>query len=141
MKALVKTQAGPGNLEMRDVPVPRISGSDLLVKVTHAAICGTDLHISNWDAWAARTIRPPLVIGHEFVGRVVEVGAAVSGYRVGERVSGEGHIVCGVCRSCRAGRRHLCTNTIGIGGQRDGCFAEYLSLPAGNAWHVHPRVP
>src|SRR5512136_1136692 len=102
MKAIVKTKPGPGNLEMRDVPVPRIGGSDLLVKVTHTAICGTDLHIYNWDAWAARNIHPPLVLGHEFVGRIVEVGANVSGYQVGERISGEGHIVCGVCRSCRA---------------------------------------
>jgi threonine 3-dehydrogenase len=141
MKALVKTSAGQGNLSMADVPVPRIGGSDLLVKVTHTAICGTDLHIFNWDEWAARTIHPPLVIGHEFVGRICEVGANVSGYRVGERVSGEGHIVCGVCRSCRAGRRHLCTNTVGIGVQRDGCFAEYLSLPASNAWHVSDRIP
>ncbi len=141
MKAIVKTAPGPGNLVMRDVPAPRVGGSDLLIRITHAAICGTDLHIHDWDAWAARTIKPPLVIGHEFVGRVVEIGASVSGYKVGERVSGEGHIVCGVCRSCRAGRRHLCTNTVGIGVQRDGCFAEYLSLPASNAWHVSERIP
>jgi threonine 3-dehydrogenase len=140
MKALLKRGPGRG-LEMADLPVPRISGSDLLVRVTHAAICGTDLHIWNWDEWAARTLRPPLVTGHEFVGRIVEMGANVSGYEIGERVSGEGHIVCGVCRSCRAGRRHLCTNTVGVGVNRDGCFAEYLSLPASNAWHVHPAIP
>jgi threonine 3-dehydrogenase len=140
MKALVKKRAGPG-LVMEEVPTPAMGGSDLLVKVTRTAICGTDLHIWEWDDWAQRTLRPPLVVGHEFVGRIVGIGANVSGYRLGERVSGEGHIVCGVCRSCRAGRRHLCTNTVGIGVQRDGCFAEYLSLPASNAWHVHPRVP
>jgi threonine 3-dehydrogenase len=140
MKALVKARPGAG-LEMRDVPTPAVGGNDLLVKVTHAAICGTDLHIWKWDEWAARTIHPPLTIGHEFVGRIVAMGANVAGYRVGERVSGEGHIFCGVCRSCRAGRRHLCTNTVGIGVQRDGCFAEYLSLPAANAWHVSEKIP
>jgi len=139
MNALVKKRAGQG-LVMDEVPVPQIGGNDLLVKVTHTAICGTDLHIWNWDEWAQRTLHPPLVAGHEFVGRIVDMGANVSGYRIGERVSGEGHIVCGVCRSCRAGRRHLCTNTVGIGVQRDGCFAEYLSLPASNAWHVHPGI-
>jgi threonine 3-dehydrogenase len=140
MKALVKPGPGPG-LEMREVPLPAIGGNDLLVKVTKAAVCGTDLHIWNWDEWSQRTLRPPLVTGHEFVGRIVAMGASVSGYRIGERVSGEGHIVCGVCRSCRAGRRHLCTNTVGIGVNRDGCFAEYLCLPAQNAWHVHESIP
>ena len=110
------------------------------MKITRAAICGTDLHIWNWDEWAQRTLHPPLVAGHEFVGTIVDMGANVSGYKIGERVSGEGHIVCGVCRSCRAGRRHLCTNTVGIGVQRDGCFAEYLALPSSNAWHVHPSI-
>ncbi len=140
MKAIVKSRPGSG-VEMADVPVPRMGGNDLLIKVTKTAICGTDLHIYNWDQWSQRTIRPPMTIGHEFVGRVVDKGANVSGYEIGERVSGEGHIVCGVCRSCRAGRRHLCTASVGIGVQRDGCFAEYLSLPAGNAWHVHPSIP
>ena len=126
---------------MEDVPVPEIGGNDLLIKITHAAICGTDLHIYKWDEWSQRTIHTPMVIGHEFVGRIVAMGANVSGYRIGERVSGEGHIVCGVCRSCRAGKRHLCTNSVGVGVQRAGCFAEYLSLPATNAWHVHPKVP
>ena len=140
MKALVKAEAQEG-LVMKEVPVPAIGGNDLLVRVTKAAICGTDLHIWNWDEWAQRTIVPPMTIGHEFVGRIVDKGANVSGYEIGERVSGEGHIVCGVCRSCRAGRRHLCTNTVGIGVNRDGCFAEYLALPAGNAWHVHPAIP
>jgi threonine 3-dehydrogenase len=126
---------------MEELPVPATGQNDLLVKVTRTAICGTDLHIWNWDEWSARTLRPPLVTGHEFVGRIVDKGASVSGYEIGERVSGEGHIVCGVCRSCRAGRRHLCTNTVGIGVNRDGCFAEYLSLPASNAWHVHRSIP
>ena len=140
MKALVKRRPGKG-LEMEELPMPRIGPNDLLVEITRAAICGTDLHIWNWDEWSARTLRPPVVTGHEFVGRIVDKGTSVSGYEVGERVSGEGHIVCGVCRSCRAGRRHLCTNTVGIGVNRDGCFAEYLSLPASNAWHVHPSIP
>jgi threonine 3-dehydrogenase len=140
MKALVKKAPGKG-LEMAEVPRPALGGNDLLIRVTKASICGTDLHIWNWDEWAQRTLKPPTVVGHEFVGRIAAIGANVSGYEVGERVSGEGHIVCGVCRSCRAGRRHLCTNTVGIGVNRDGCFAEYLSLPATNAWHVHPRIP
>ena len=126
---------------MEDVAVPPVGGNDLLVRVVKAAICGTDLHIWNWDEWSQRTLRPPLTIGHEFVGIIVDKGKNVSGYEIGERVSGEGHIVCGVCRSCRAGRRHLCTNTVGIGVNRDGCFAEYLSLPASNAWHVHSSIP
>ena len=140
MKALVKRERGKG-LVMEEVPVPPISGNDLLVKVTKAAICGTDLHIWNWDDWSQRTIVPPMTVGHEFVGTIVDMGADVRGYEIGERVSGEGHIVCGVCRSCRAGRRHLCTNTVGIGVNRNGCFAEYLALPASNAWHVHPSIP
>ncbi len=140
MKALVKKSREPG-LWMEEVPAPACGNNDLLIKITHTAICGTDLHIYKWDEWSQRTIKTPQVIGHEFVGIVVEKGINVAGYEVGERVSGEGHIVCGVCRSCRAGRRHLCTNTIGIGVNRDGCFAEYLALPATNAWHVHPSIP
>jgi threonine 3-dehydrogenase len=140
MKALVKRLPERG-LTLMEVPVPAVGGSELLIKITRAAICGTDLHIYAWDAWAGRTVRVPLIIGHEFVGRIAAVGANVTGYEVGERVSGEGHIVCGVCRSCRAGRRHLCTASVGIGVQRDGCFAEYLALPAANAWHVHPKIP
>jgi threonine 3-dehydrogenase len=140
MKALMKKRPERG-IWMEEAPVPEIGGNDLLIKVTKAAICGTDLHIYSWDEWSKLTIHPPLIVGHEFVGKIVDMGANVSGYKIGERVSGEGHIVCGVCRSCRAGRRHLCTNSKGIGVQRDGCFAEYLSLPAGNAWHVHPAIP
>ena len=140
MKALMKMRPGPA-LELVEAPLPRMGGNDLMIKVTKAAICGTDLHIWNWDEWSQRTLKPPVITGHEFVGRIVDMGANVTGYAVGERVSGEGHIVCGVCRSCRAGRRHLCTNTVGIGVNRDGCFAEYLSLPASNAWHLHPKIP
>jgi threonine 3-dehydrogenase len=140
MKALVKKHPQTG-IWMESVPLPECGNNDLLIKITHAAICGTDLHIYKWDEWSQRTIKTPLVIGHEFVGVIVEKGINVTGYQIGERVSGEGHLVCGVCRSCRAGRRHLCTNTVGVGVHRNGCFAEYLSLPAVNAWHVHPSIP
>ncbi len=140
MKALVKKKAEPG-LWMEEVPVPEMGNNDLLVKIEKTAICGTDLHIYKWDEWSQRTINVPLTIGHEFVGHIVDKGQDVQGYRVGERISGEGHIVCGLCRSCKAGKRHLCTNTIGVGVHRNGCFAEYLSLPASNAWHVDPMIP
>ena len=140
MKALVKREAKPG-LWIEEKPVPDYGNNDLLIKVDKTAICGTDLHIYRWDEWARRTIDVPTIIGHEFVGHVVAIGKNVEGYKIGERVSGEGHIVCGICRSCRAGRRHLCTNAVGIGVNRDGCFAEYLALPATNAWHVHPTIP
>ncbi|MBN1782980.1 L-threonine 3-dehydrogenase [bacterium] len=140
MKALVKTKPETG-IEMQTVPVPEYGNNDLLIQIQKTAICGTDLHIYKWDAWSQRTIRVPTVIGHEFVGAVVEKGADVSGFEIGDRVSGEGHIVCGICRSCRAGRRHLCTNAVGIGVNRDGCFAEYMAFPASNAWHVHPSIP
>jgi len=140
MKALVKPTAAPG-VSLEEVPVPRIGAGDLLIRIEKVAICGTDVHIYEWNPWAQKTIRPPQILGHEFVGNIAEIGAGVSGFSVGERVSGEGHIVCGVCRSCRAGRRHLCTNTVGVGVNRDGCFAEYLSLPATNAWHVADSIP
>jgi threonine 3-dehydrogenase len=140
MKALVKTAAAPG-VTLEEVPVPRIGPGDLLIRIEKVAICGTDVHIYEWNPWAQRTIVPPQILGHEFVGHIAEVGPGVAGFSVGERVSGEGHIVCGVCRSCRAGRRHLCTNTVGVGVNRDGCFAEYLSLPASNAWHVADSIP
>ena len=140
MKALVKKYDKPG-LWMDKVPIPEYGNNDLLVKIKKTAICGTDLHIYNWDEWAQRTIKTPMTIGHEFVGEVVAKGVNVSGYEIGERISGEGHIVCGICRSCRAGRRHLCTNTIGIGVNRNGCFAEYLCLPASNAWHIDDSIP
>lgn len=139
MKALVKSKAEPG-LWMQDVPVPEIGDNDLLIKVRKTAICGTDVHIWKWDPWSQRTIGIGQTIGHEFVGEIVDTGRSVSGYKTGERVSAEGHIVCGVCRACRAGKRHLCPNTVGIGVNRNGCFAEYVSVPASNAWHVHDSI-
>ncbi|MGW3144979.1 L-threonine 3-dehydrogenase [Streptomyces sp. NPDC001177] len=138
MKALVKEKAEPG-LRLTDVPEPTVGPGDVLIKVQRTGICGTDLHIRSWDGWARRTIRTPLVVGHEFVGEVVGTGRDVADIRVGDRVSGEGHLVCGKCRNCLAGRRHLCRATIGLGVGRDGAFAEYVALPATNVW-VH-RVP
>ena len=140
MKALVKKHAREG-LWMDEVPVPQIGPNDLLVKIKKTAICGTDLHIYKWDEWSQRTIPVPMVIGHEFCGIVQEVGSAVGGYKKGDRVSGEGHITCGHCRNCRAGRRHLCRNTVGIGVNRTGCFAEYLSIPAANAFKIPAEIP
>ena len=134
MLALVKTAPGPG-LELRDVPVPEIGINDVMVRVRRTGICGTDLHIAGWDAWAARTIVPPLVVGHEFVGQIVAVGSNVADFHPGDLVSGEGHVVCGRCRHCLAGRRHLCARTIGLGVGRDGAFAEYVTLPMTNIWH------
>ncbi len=133
MLALVKLGPGPG-LELRDVPVPSIDINDVLIRVHKTGICGTDLHIESWDPWAARTIQPPLVIGHEFVGRIVEVGSNVTDFHPGDRVSGEGHVVCGRCRHCLAGRRHLCANAQAVGVQRPGAFAELISLPMTNVW-------
>ncbi len=139
MRALVKTQAGPG-LSLEDVPEPEIGINDVLVRVHKTGICGTDLHIEAWDPWAAKTIKPPLVIGHEFVGEVVEVGANVADFGPGDLVSGEGHVVCGRCRHCLAGRRHLCAHTIGLGVGRDGAFAEFVALPMANIWHHWPGI-
>jgi threonine 3-dehydrogenase len=140
MKALVKKHARPG-IWLEDVEKPAMGHNDVLVKVEMTAICGTDLHIYQWDDWAARTIKPPLVIGHEFVGTIVDKGEEVEGYAIGQRVSAEGHITCGVCRNCRAGTPHLCPNTIGIGVNRDGAFAEYISMPAKNLWPVPDTIP
>src|SRR5918994_774354 len=139
MQALVKTRAAPG-LELRDVPVPTIGINDVLVRVQKTGICGTDLHIEAWDAWAQGAIRPPLTIGHEFVGEIVEVGANVTDFTPGDLVSGEGHVVCGRCRHCLAGRRHLCARAIGLGVGRDGAFAEVVPLPMTNIWHHWPGV-
>ena len=139
MQALVKTQAAPG-LELRDVPVPTVGINDVLVRVHKTGICGTDLHIESWDAWAQDAIQPPLIVGHEFVGEIVEVGANVTDFAPGDLVSGEGHVVCGRCRHCLAGRRHLCANTIGLGVGRDGAFAEYVVLPMTNIWHHWPGI-
>lgn len=140
MKALVKSKAEVG-LWMEDVPIPAIGDNDVLIKVKKTAICGTDVHIWSWNDWAQKTIKVGQTAGHEFVGTIVDMGRAVRGYKIGERVSAEGHIVCGTCRACRAGRRHLCPNTIGIGVNRDGCFAEYVSVPSSNLWHVDESIP
>ena len=139
MRALVKTQAGPG-LTLLEVPEPEIGINDVLVRVRKTGICGTDLHIESWDPWAAKAIHPPLIAGHEFVGEVVRVGSNVADFQPGDLVSGEGHVVCGRCRHCLAGRRHLCANTIGLGVGRDGAFAEYVALPMANIWHHWPGV-
>lgn len=140
MRALVKARAEPG-IWMEEVPIPEIGPNEILIKVRRSAICGTDIHIFNWDQWAAKTVPVPMVVGHEFVGEVAELGASVTGYRVGQRVSGEGHIVCGQCRNCRAGRGHLCRNTLGVGVQRPGTFAEYVALPAHNVVAIPDDVP
>ncbi len=140
MKALVKKQAAPG-LWLDEVPVPTIGINDVLIQVLRTGICGTDLHIYKWDAWAQKTIPVPLVVGHEFVGRIVEVGSNVKDFHPGEIVSGEGHVVCGRCRNCLAGRRHLCKDTLGIGVNRPGAFAEYLALPMTNVWVHDHHIP
>ena len=139
MKALVKAKSEPG-LWMQDVPEPIIGVNDVLIKVRKTGICGTDLHIYNWDTWAQKTIPVPMVVGHEFVGEVVAVGSNVSDFHSGEIVSAEGHVVCGRCRNCLAGRRHLCKDTVGIGVNRTGAFAEYISVPMTNVWHHTPGV-
>jgi threonine 3-dehydrogenase len=139
MKALIKKKAEPG-LWLEDTPLPQIGVNDVLIKVDRTGICGTDLHIYNWDAWAQQTIPTPMVVGHEFVGEIIEVGSNVSDFFPGDIVSGEGHVVCGRCRNCLAGRRHLCAHTKGIGVNRPGAFAEYLALPMTNVWHHHPDV-
>ncbi|MEA2612367.1 MAG: threonine 3-dehydrogenase, partial [Chloroflexota bacterium] len=139
MQALVKTQAAPG-LELRDVPRPTVGINDVLVRVQKTGICGTDLHIEAWDAWAQGAITVPLTVGHEFVGEIVEVGTNVTDFAPGDLVSGEGHVVCGRCRHCLAGRRHLCANSIGLGVGRDGAFAQYVVLPMTNIWHHWPGV-
>jgi threonine 3-dehydrogenase len=139
MLALVKTAPGPG-LQLEEVPLPEIGINDVLVRVHKTGICGTDLHIEAWDPWAAKTIKPPLIVGHEFVGEIVEVGANVNDFRPGDLVSGEGHVVCGRCRHCLAGRRHLCAHSIGLGVGRDGAFAEYVALPMANVWHHWPGI-
>ena len=140
MRALVKAKAEPG-IWMQDVPVPEIGPNDVLIKVRKASICGTDIHIWNWDAWSQKTIKVPMVIGHEFMGEIARLGAEVTGFQVGDRVSGEGHITCGHCRNCRAGKRHLCRNTLGLGVNRPGCFAEYVALPAFNVFRVPQEIP
>ncbi len=139
MKALVKSKSEPG-LWLQDVPEPKIGINDVLIKVHRTGICGTDLHIYNWDAWAQKTIPVPMVVGHEFVGEIVAVGSNVTDFFPGNIVSGEGHVVCGRCRNCLAGRRHLCAHTKGVGVNRPGAFAEYLSLPMTNVWLLHESI-
>jgi len=139
MKALVKSRAERG-LWLEDVPEPAVDVNDVKIRVLATGICGTDLHIYEWDSWAQRTIPVPLVIGHEFVGEIVEVGSNVTDFKPGDRVSGEGHVVCGRCRNCLAGRRHLCAHTMGVGVNRAGAFAEYIVLPVTNIWRHSDRV-
>jgi len=139
MHALVKARSAPG-IDLQDVAQPAPGPNDVLIRVKRAAICGTDMHIYNWDAWAQKTIPVPMPVGHEYCGEVVEVGSEVSGFKVGDRVSGEGHITCGYCRNCRAGRRHLCRNTIGVGVNRPGAFAEFVVIPAFNAFKLPAAI-
>ncbi len=139
MKALVKKYPERG-IWLENVPIPKPDTNDVLIKIQKTAICGTDLHIYKWDEWSQRTINPPLITGHEFAGEIVEIGPGVTHYKVGDRVSGEGHITCGYCRNCRAGKRHLCHRTVGIGIHRNGSFAEYLVLPERNVWPIHPDI-
>ncbi|HMT02683.1 MAG TPA: alcohol dehydrogenase catalytic domain-containing protein, partial [Burkholderiales bacterium] len=141
MKALSKLKKEPG-LSLNEIDMPKIKGDEVLVKIKKTAICGTDMHIYKWDEWAQKTIPIPMNVGHEFVGEIVEIGANV--YRdltIGDRVSGEGHIVCGKCRNCRAGTFHLCPNTIGVGVNRPGCFAQYLAIPAFNVFKLPSYIP
>ncbi|MCW8091172.1 L-threonine 3-dehydrogenase [Alteromonas sp. ASW11-130] len=139
MKSLVKLHKEPG-IWLKDSPKPQVGHNDLLIKIRKTAICGTDMHIYNWDEWSQNTIPVPMVVGHEYVGEVVDMGQEVTGFKVGDRVSGEGHITCGHCRNCRAGRRHLCRNTQGVGVNRAGAFAEYLAIPAFNAFKIPDNI-
>src|SRR5690242_6522908 len=139
MRALVKARPEPG-IWMEEVPVPEIGPNDVLIKVKKTAICGTDIHIYNWDEWAQKTIPVPMTVGHEFVGVVAEIGSEVQGFKGGDGVSGEGHLTCRHCRNCRAGKRHLCRNTVGVGVNRPGCFADYLVIPADNAFKLPDSI-
>ncbi|MDP7643831.1 MAG: L-threonine 3-dehydrogenase [Anaerolineales bacterium] len=140
IRALVKTEPGVG-LQLQDIPLPELRPNHVRIRVLKSSICGTDLHIYEWDDWAARTIQPPMAIGHEYVGVVDAVGSNVHDHFPGELVTGEGHLVCGHCRNCLAGRRHLCPNTRGVGVDRPGAFAEYISIPVANVWHCDPNIP
>ena len=140
MKALAKLKAEEGIWMVKDAPIPEPGHNDLLIKIRKTAICGTDVHIYNWDDWSRQTIPVPMITGHEYVGEVVGMGEEVKGFAIGDRVSGEGHITCGHCRNCRAGRTHLCRNTVGVGGNRQGCFAEYLVIPAFNAFKIPDNI-
>lgn len=140
MKALVKHSPKEG-IWMEDVPDPKCGPGEVRIRITHTAICGTDKHIFEWDEWAQNNLKLPLIVGHEFCGIIDEVGPYVTHYKVGDRVSGEGHITCGNCRNCRAGKKHLCPETIGVGVHRDGAFAEYLVIPESNVWPLHEDIP
>src|SRR5512137_2744499 len=139
MNALVKSKSAPG-LWLEQVPVPEIGINDVLIRVLRTAICGTDVHIYKWNEWAQKTIPVPMVVGHEFVGEVVQVGSNVADFFPGDIVSGEGHVVCGRCRNCLAGRRHLCARSAGVGVNRPGAFAEYIALPMSNIWRHDPSI-
>src|SRR3954464_5488540 len=140
MPAIVKAKAEPG-LWLENVPVPNVGPDDVLIRTKRASICGTDIHIYNWDAWAQKTIPVPMTIGHEFVGEIASVGTNVRGFMEGDLVVGEGHITCGHCRNCLAGRRHLCPNTEGVGVNRPGAWAEFVTVPQDNCWHADPAIP
>ncbi|MFL6515080.1 MAG: L-threonine 3-dehydrogenase [Chthoniobacterales bacterium] len=140
MRAIVKSRGEPG-LWLEEVPIPEVQGDDVLIRVLKTSVCGTDVHIYNWDAWSQKTIPVPITIGHEFVGVVDRVGSHVKGFAAGDLVTGEGHITCGHCRNCLAGRRHLCPNTQGVGVNRNGAWAEYVSIPQSNVWHADPSIP
>lgn len=140
MKALVKSKPETG-IWMTDVPPPKVGHNDVLIKVKKTAICGTDIHIYNWDDWAKKTVPIPLITGHEFVGEIVEIGQDVKGFKIKDRVSGEGHIACGFCRNCRAGKRHVCRKNESVGVTRSGCFAEFVSIPAVNAYPIPDNIP
>ena len=139
MLAIVKEAPGVGFV-LKEVPIPEVNAGEVKIRIIKTAICGTDSHIDKWDAWSSRTIKPPIIVGHEFVGEIAELGAGVTGFEIGDIVSAEGHLVCEHCRNCKAGRRHLCINTIGVGVNRDGCFAEYLVVPASNVLKVMPGI-
>lgn len=139
MKALVKLRPEKG-IWMENIPIPKVGVNDVLIKIKKTAICGTDLHIYKWDEWSQKTIKTPMTIGHEYVGEIVELGKGVENIKVGDRVTGEGHIACGHCRNCRRGKLHVCENTIGVGVDRDGAFAEYLCIPASNVIHLDSRI-
>lgn len=139
MRALVKAKAEKG-IWMEEVDVPELGVNDILIKIKKTAICGTDLHIYRWDEWSQKTIKTPMTIGHEYVGTIAEMGSGVTGFKIGERVTGEGHIACGHCRNCRRGKKHVCENTIGIGVNRDGAFAEYVSVPSSNVMKMSDKI-
>ncbi|MEA4815720.1 MAG: L-threonine 3-dehydrogenase [Lachnospiraceae bacterium] len=141
MRAVVKTKPGPGNIELRQVPIPKIGSTDILVKIKACAVCGTDVHVKNWDPWAEKRMTPPSIMGHEFAGEVIEVGENVTTIKVGDIVSAETHVVCNTCEMCHYGHRHVCYNTKTIGVSRDGSFADYIAIPAENAYVCDPSIP